>query len=90
MFCSLSWLGTGTFSILTIKEESYIKMVVNLNTPSTSLSITTCDNQLKNITSKPTILTSIDVISIADVLIQMSNVTSVSETITVGLKYLHF
>jgi hypothetical protein len=34
-------------------------------------------------------LTSIDVISIADVLIHMSNVTSVSETITVSLKYVH-
>ena len=34
-------------------------------------------------------MTSIDVISIADVLIHMSNVTSVSGTITVSLKYVH-
>ena len=34
-------------------------------------------------------MTSIDVISIADVLIHVSNVTSVSETITVSLKYVH-
>jgi len=45
---------------------------------------------IKDITSKPDILTSIDVISIADVLVHISNVTSVSETITVSLKYLHF